>query len=207
MRSVRLPGLRPGNVLLVILAVIILNIGFARPSAAQFGIGARLAFIKTEDPGVTEDSDFVRYFGGQIRIRGSRVGLEVSLDRHAEDIEALGQRFIEYPLQTSLILYLARGGFAPYLIGGPGWYKHKVEPIDDDSPIESVSTTDFGWHAGFGAEIKAGRHFGVHGDYRYTFLDFGGDDDDDGGILGGVVGGLLPSHKGSMWTIGATVYF
>ena len=47
------------------------------------------------------------------------------------------------------------------------------------------------------------RHFGIHGDYRYTFLDFGDDDDDDGGFIGG----LLPGHRGSMWTLGATVYF
>ena len=50
-----------------------------------------------------------------------------------------------------------------------------------------------------------GRHVGIHGDYRYTFLDFSDDDDEE--IGGGLVGRLLPGHKGSMWTLGATVYF
>ena len=110
---------------------------------------------------------------------------------------------MDYPLQASLLLFLARGSFQPYLLGGPGWYSHKIEPLDDDSPIESITSRDFGWHAGFGAEIMMGRHAGLHGDYRYTFLDFGDDDEDDEGLIGG----LFPGHKGSMWTVGVTVYF
>jgi hypothetical protein len=51
----------------------------------------------------------------------------------------------------------------------------------------------------------AGRHFGIHGDYRDTFLDFSDDEDDDEDE--GFIGGLLPGHKGSMWTVGATFYF
>ena len=56
--------------------------------------------------------------------------------------------------------------------------------------------------AGGGLELLFGKHFGLHGDYRYTFLDFNDDDKDEG-----FIGGLLPGHKGSMWTLGATVYF
>ena len=63
-----------------------------------------------------------------------------------------------------------------------------------------------GWHAGFGAEIRPNRRIGIHGDYRYTFLDFGDDDDDDDDG-GGLIGGLLPSHNGSMWTVGFSFYF
>ena len=48
----------------------------------------------------------------------------------------------------------------------------------------------------------AGGHFGIHGDYRYTFLDFDADDDD-----GGIIGGLLPGHRGSVWTLGSTICF
>ncbi len=96
---------------------------------------------------------------------------------------------------------LASGSFAPYLLGGPGWYKRTVEPIDGG---DGESNTEFGWHAGGGLEIHAGRHIGIHGDYRYTFLDFNGDDDDENG---GLISGLLPGYKGSMITLGATVYF
>jgi opacity protein-like surface antigen len=169
--------------------------------AQGFGIGARLAMVKAD----TElDDDSVRFFGGQIRLTGQRAGLEVSLDRRSESFEDLNQRVTETPLQASVLLFLARGNFKPYLLGGPGWYKRTVEPIDDpDDLIDGVSNTEFGWHAGFGAEIRVGRHFGLHGDYRYTFLDF--DDDDEGDES--FIGGLLPSHGGSMWTVGATVYF
>ena len=92
---------------------------------------------------------------------------------------------------------------APFLLGGPGWYRRKVEALDGPADLD-ISTTEFGWHAGIGLEILPSSHFGIHGDYRYTFLDFGDDDDDDGG---GIIGGLLPGHRGSMWTLGATVYF
>ena len=92
---------------------------------------------------------------------------------------------------------------SPFLLGGAGWYKRKVELLDGPEDA-AVKTTEFGWHAGGGLEILAGRHFGIHGDYRYTFLDFGDDDEDDDD---GIIGGLLPGHRGSMWTLGVTVYF
>jgi hypothetical protein len=156
---------------------------------AQFGIGGRMAMVKVDSE--LED-DSVRFWGGQIRFVSDRTGLELSLDRRSESFDLLNEKVTETPIQASLLLYLARGGFKPYLLGGPGWYKRSVEPINNpDDLIDDVSNTEFGWHAGFG-------------DYRYTFLDFGDDDDDDDD---GFIGGLLPSHGGSMWTVGATVYF
>jgi opacity protein-like surface antigen len=176
----------------------------AAPAAAQgFGIGARLAWV-TADSDV--DVDSVRFVGGQIRLNlSASMGIEVSLDSHSEDIEALNQKVRERPIQASLLLKLASGGFQPYLLGGPGWYKRSVEPLEGPAEDLEVSTTEFGWHAGGGLEVKLGRHIGIHGDYRYTFLDFGDDDDEDDD--GGIIGGLLPGHRGSMWTLGATVYF
>ena len=169
------------------------------PSSAQgFGIGGRFAFVKADTEG---DDDTRRFVGGHIRLTGERAALEVSMDRHTEEIDALDQRVKETPIQASLLLFLAQGSFKPYLLGGPGWYRTRVEALDDSDDGET--TREFGWHAGFGAEIRGGRRFGIHADYRYTFLDFNDDDDDDDGLIGG----LLPSHKGSMWTVGATVYF
>ena len=135
------------------------------------------------------------------------MGVEVSLDRHSESFELLNQKVKETPIQASLLLKLAGGGFQPYLLGGPGWYNRSVSPIEGPADELDVSTTEFGWHAGGGLEVRAGRHFGIHGDYRYTFLDFNDDDDEeiDPGV--GFVGRLLPGYKGSMWTVGATVYF
>jgi opacity protein-like surface antigen len=181
----------------------------ATPAAAQgFGVGVRMAWIRSDvnhDEVIDEDS--VRFIGGQIRLGLSqRMGVEVSLDRHSESFELLNQKVKETPIQASLLLKLAGGGFQPYLLGGPGWYKRSVSPIEGPADELDVSTTEFGWHAGGGVEVRAGRHFGIHADYRYTFLDFN-DDDDEEIPGGGFVGRLLPGYKGSMWTVGATVYF
>jgi opacity protein-like surface antigen len=176
----------------------------ATPAAAQgFGVGARMAWIRSD---VDIDTDSVRFIGGQIRMGLSqRMGVELSIDRHSESFELLNQKVKETPIQASLLLKLAGGGFQPYLLGGPGWYKRSVSPIEGPAADLDVSTTEFGWHAGGGVEVRAGRHFGIHADYRYTFLDFNDDDDEE--IGGGFVGRLLPGFKGSMWTVGATVYF
>jgi len=176
----------------------------ATPAAAQgFGIGARMAWVNSDSD---SDTDSVRFTGGQIRLGLSqRIGVEVSLDRHTESFELLNQRVKETPIQASLLLKLAGGGFQPYLLGGPGWYKRSIEPIEGPASDLEVSTTDFGWHAGGGVELRLGKHAGIHGDYRYTFLDFNSDEDEEVG--GGFIGRLLPGHKGSMWTVGATVYF
>jgi opacity protein-like surface antigen len=176
----------------------------ATPAAGQgFGVGARMAWIRSD---VDIDTDSVRFIGGQIRMGLSqRMGVELSIDRHSESFELLNQKVKETPIQASLLLKLAGGGFQPYLLGGPGWYKRSVSPIEGPADDLDVSTTEFGWHAGGGVEVRAGRHFGIHADYRYTFLDFNDEDDEE--IGGGFVGRLLPGYKGSMWTVGATVYF
>lgn len=174
----------------------------ASPSiaSAQFGVGARMAWVTADSDA---DVDSVRFTGGQIRLVSPRWGLEVSMDRHSESFEALNQKVTETPIQLSLLLRMGTPSVSPFLLGGRGWYRRKVELLEGpDEP--DVETTESGWHAGGGLEIRAGRHFGFHGDYRYTFLDWGDDDDDD---EGGFIGGLLPGHRGSMWTIGATFYF
>jgi hypothetical protein len=184
----------------VIVSVVVSAALFAGPSIASaqgFGVGARMAWVTADSDA---DVDSVRFFGGQIRLLSKRWGLEVSMDRNSELFELLNQRVTETPIQASLLLRLGGGRVTPFLLGGPGWYRRKVELLDrpDDRDVE---TTEFGWHAGGGLEILAARHFGIHGDYRYTFLDFGKDDDE------GFIGGLIPGHKGSMWTLGATIYF
>ena len=169
-------------------------------SAQGLGVGMRIASV---NPDTEVDVDSVHYFGGQLRLIGGRIGFELSMDRHSESSEALNQKFTETPLQASVLLRMGGGKVAPFLLGGPGWYRRKVEALDGPADLD-ISTTEFGWHAGIGLEILPSSHFGIHGDYRYTFLDFGDDDDDDGG---GIVGRLFPGHRGSMWTLGATVYF
>jgi opacity protein-like surface antigen len=185
------------------------------PSAVEaqsFGVGGRFAFITTDpdddDSAVDRESRTDRYFGGLFRARMSdRAALEVSFDYRtdSEDVlPALQERIKAYPIQVSLLAYLARGRFAPYLVGGIGWYSQKVDLLLDNELINSTTTHPFGYHAGFGAEIMLGRRVGIHADYRYRFVDE--DDDDDGGIpIVGFLTGL--SRNGSMWTTGLTVYF
>lgn len=166
-------------------------------SAQGFGLGARLAWVKQD---VDVDAESVRFTGFQMRTAGGKAGFELSMDRHSETFE--NTKVTETPIQASLLLRLSQSGFSPYLLGGGGWYRRTVEPID--GPDNSGETnTEFGWHAGGGLEILAGRHFGIHGDYRFTNLDFGSDDDEDEGFIGG----LIPGYRGSMWTLGATIYF
>ena len=45
-----------------------------------------------------------------------------------EEFDLLNEKVTETPIQASLLMRLARGSFSPYLLGGPGWYKRKVEP-------------------------------------------------------------------------------
>ena len=100
----------------------------ALPVSAQgFGLGARFAWV-TQD--VEVDADSVRFFGVHMRATGGRTGFELSFDRHTEEFELINEKVIETPIQASLIMRLASGSFAPYLLGGPGWYKRTIEPID-----------------------------------------------------------------------------
>jgi len=196
MRSVCMPMVR--QTLPSILALGALLAAASPVSAQGFGIGARVAWV-TSDSDL--DVDSVRFVGAQMRMLSQRVGLEVSIDRHSESFDLLNQKVTETPIQASILLRLGSGSISPFLLGGPGWYRRSVEAIDNTDI--SASETEFGWHAGGGLEIRAGRHLGIHGDYRYTFLDFGDDGEEDEGFIRG----LLPGHRGSMWTLGATVYF
>ena len=179
-----------------------LLLAFAVPASAQgFGIGARIASIRSN---AESDTSALRFLGGQVRMRLSpKTGFEVSLDRHREDSGDLTQRIVDYPLQATLMMYPVRSTFSPYLLGGFGWYRHKVQDLTGDKVTDIVSTRRTGWHAGFGAEILAGRHIGVHADYRYTFLHFG----DSSSSNSSLTGHLLPNYQGSMWTAGFTLYF
>lgn len=177
------------------------------PAAAQgqsFGIGGRISFIRADVD--DEETESQRFFGGQIRARVSpRSALELSLDLHTETDPTETVRVRQLPIQASLLLYPVRSVFSPYVLGGAGWYSTRVELLAGDETVTSETTREFGWHAGIGAELRMGPHAGLHGDYRFTFLDFGDDDDEDEDE--GLLTRFLPSNRGSMWTVGLTLYF
>jgi hypothetical protein len=195
MRSICLPAL--ASVLALALC--------PAPAAAQFGVGARFAMVKDD---ARVDSDAVRFTGGHIRLGMSkRTAIELSMDFKTLDLPTENIRTKDRPFQVSLLLYPVKSAFSPYLLGGIGWFKREVQVMDGDSVVSSASTTEFGYHGGFGLQIGLGKHAAVHGDYRYTGLHFGADDDESRLSLPLVPSGILPGYKGSMWTAGFTVYF
>jgi hypothetical protein len=189
----------------------------ALPCVAQgIGIGGRFSMIRGD---VQAETSAERFTGGQVRAWLSpRTAVELSLDRRTQNNQTLTERVRDYPLQASLLLAPVRATFSPYVLGGMGWYTHKVEQIAGKETVESTTTRRIGSHAGFGAEIRLGRHAAFHGDYRYTFLRFGAADPIKSDTIAGAItrsqlsdnntgARFLPSYEGSMWTTGLTIYF
>ncbi len=187
----------------------------AMPCFAQgVGVGARFSFVR---PDVESTAVSQRFTGGQIRAwLSTRTALEVSLERRTEETGLVTERIRDYPLQASVLLFPVHSTLSPYVLGGMGWYTHRVEQLDGTAVTTSTTTRRVGTHAGFGAEMRLGRHAGLHADYRFTFLHFGSDDAEkstltgtgsQSRLLGASGSSFLPSHEGSMWTAGLTVYF
>jgi hypothetical protein len=175
-----------------------------------FGLGGRYSFVNAD---VDTESKSQRFTGGQLRARVTpRTAVELAIDIRTATNEALTERVRAYPLQASLLLFPSRGAFSPFVLGGVGWYSERVETLVEKKVVNSDTTRKFGSHAGFGAEIRLGRHAGMHADYRYTFLRFGDDDEETAApaaarLFGVGLPGFLPSYDGSMWTAGLTIYF
>ena len=129
MPSLRARSLRPSVIAMLTLGGLLASL--APVSAQGFGVGGRIAWV---NPDTELDVDSIRYFGGQIRLIGGRFGLEVSLDRHSEESEILNLKFTETPIQMSLLLRMG-GKVAPYLLGGPGWYRRTTEALDGPADL------------------------------------------------------------------------
>jgi hypothetical protein len=195
-------------------AIAALALFFPATLSADIGIGPRLAFVRVD----SETSD--RYTGGVLRAELSpRTAVELAIDWRSVINQDLTERVRDYPFQGSLLLYPVRTRLAPYLLGGVGWYSQRVETLGETKEVlDSVTTRRFGYHAGFGGELRLGRRAAIHVDYRYTFIGFGDDDEavdgeeeDSGGfrvpLLGSLADRVGLSHDGSMWTAGLTLYF
>jgi outer membrane protein with beta-barrel domain len=180
----------------------------AVPADAQVGIGPRLTFVSEPDGDGSE-----RFSGGFIRLGGGKTALEFAMDYRSGLNGDLTERVKDFPIQLSFLYYPVRARLSPYLLGGVGWYAQRVELVSSgDGVLNSSETTrQRGYHAGLGGEVRLHRHFGLYGDYRYTFIHFGDDDRDDGESsrprLIPFAEQLKLSHEGSMFTWGATFYF
>lgn len=197
--------------------ITLLVIGPVWTCAAQgIGVGGRLSMVRGD---VQTDTSAERFTGGHVRAwLSKRTALEVSFDRRVQSNETLTEEVRDYPLQGSVLFAPVPSTFAPYLLGGMGWYTHTVEQLAGNHLIDSTTSRRVGTHAGFGAEVRMGRHAAFHADYRYTFLRFGGRDPITADTIAGAVNRshlsntgpsthFLPSYQGSMWTTGLTVYF
>lgn len=197
------------RIALFALAATVLHPSAASAEGGAFGAGFRFSFV-----GSVDEEPSQRYAGGQMRLRMSRrSALEVSFDYRSVLNDTLGLRVKDYPIQVSGLLYPVRSKLSPYLLAGLGWYSQRVDDLDGDSILTSVTTKRLGYHAGIGGEVELGAHAAIHLDYRYTFIHFGGDiKEGQGGAvpipgLGGLQEKLKLSHEGSMWTTGLTFYF
>ena len=201
--------------------------GLAKSAQAQtFGFGARMVSVSgPESPALdNSDSSRTRLWGGYIRFHpiGS-LAIEAAMDYQSSTNGAETARIRNMPIQISGMLLPVKKTFAPYVLGGLGWYKHRVEALDSGVTTATAYSTDFGYHAGLGAQIKFGRHAAIFVDYRYVWVDANGIDGITGALrsaasVASVVGLLSTlagdgneessiSRGGSMWTGGLTIYF
>ena len=208
------------------LALVVLP-GAARDAQAQtFGIGARMVSVSGPESPALDDSDSsrTRFAGGFIRLHTvASLGVEVAMDYQSTTNQLETARIRNMPIQVSGLLLPVRKTFAPYVLGGIGWYKHRVEALDNGDAVASVYSTDFGYHTGLGAQVRLGSHAAVFVDYRYVWVDANGIDGITGalktaasvasvvGLISSVAGNGSEessiSRGGSMWTGGLTIYF
>jgi opacity protein-like surface antigen len=197
----------------------------AHPQTGAFGLGPRVTFQSGSE--AVPDSSF-RIFGGQLKLRlNPSTAIEVSADYESELNESLTQRVKTMPVQASLLVYMSRSRFAPYLLGGMGWYRHSLTQEGATETSAAVTTTvrQTGYHAGLGAELRLGRHMAIHGDYRYKYIRSGETEADvtsdapSSGVTSApasaaIVPGLTSlreslklSQQGTMWNWGMTFFF
>jgi hypothetical protein len=208
----------PAAVLLVCLA--------ANGAQAQMvGIGARMLTARGEDSPLVSATGEAnpRFYGALVRFHASsHMALEVAMD-YRRMLNPEGTARIRYmPIQASILVFPLRTAIAPYLVAGVGWYRQRIEAIDAGEALVSTTTSERGYHTGFGAQMKLGRHAAIFLDYRYSFVDLTGSSGLAGaayaatslssvvGLLNAASGNALTSkleHRGSMWTTGMAVYF
>jgi hypothetical protein len=181
-----------------------------------------------ESPAVDEvDSSRTRFWGAFARVHvGGSFGFEVAIDYASTTNDTETARVRSTPIQVSGLLLNPKKTFAPYFLGGLGWYKHKVEALDQGNTVATAYSTDFGYHLGGGLQLKFGRHAAIFADYRYVWVDVNGLDGFSGLIksatsLTSVIGMVASvasadgsdnpddgvSRGGSMWMGGLTIYF
>lgn len=112
---------------------------------------------------------------------GSWVGIQAAVDYRSEEqfeLQAGGLNaevdVRSLPLTLSGKLYVpVLPKFAPYALGGAGWYHQKIDFSPDLEALgfQDRKDTAFGWHAGAGAVVRVSPRVGLFAEGRWIFLD------------------------------------
>jgi hypothetical protein len=194
----------------------------------SIGLGVRLTSVSGSDSVAVDPSVSVnnKFTGGFVRFNLSkRMTFEAAMDYQTSTNPTGTARIRNTPIQLSGLIVPFRTPVQPYFLAGVGWYKHKLEALDQGKAVMTTDTTDFGYHTGVGGLLMFGKHASAYVDYRYTWVDVNGVEGLMGAVrtavsltsvLGAMTGansqsnsGTTPSisRRGSMWTGGLAVYF
>jgi opacity protein-like surface antigen len=128
----------------------------------SFAIGPRATYVKPKD------ADKGSWYGGvQARFGlGKPLAIEGSVDYRKNSYPG-NVDIISYPVQASLLAYLAPDAMvSPFILGGGGWYYARLEAPNGFHDTHYR----FGPHAGAGLEIALGPSVSLDGTYRYVWL-------------------------------------
>jgi hypothetical protein len=206
-------------------AALMVSLAAGGAQAQMLGVGVRMLTASGADSPLVSSTGEAnpRFYGGLLRFNASsHMALELTMD-YRRMLNPEGTARIRYtPIQASILVFPRRMAIAPYLIVGVGWYRQRVEAMDGGETRLSATTSEKGYHTGFGGQMMLGRHASMFVDYRYSFVDITGANGLAGaayaasslssviGLLSAVGGNEYSSklsHRGSMWTTGLTVYF
>jgi len=136
------------------------------PHVSPFSLGASGGFLRAKG------SDEGTWFGGvQARLRMGYFAAEASITFHQNKYENGDVVVTQFPLQLTAFLYIIPiGPVRPYILGGVGWYRTRIDYSGVFSSIPDDHQNIFGEHLGAGAEIFLGPQVSIDADVRYIFL-------------------------------------
>ncbi|MFH1195266.1 MAG: outer membrane beta-barrel protein [bacterium] len=134
-------------------------------NAQGISLGPQIGYYKTEG---ADEGSFM--YGGAVRLKlSSGFGLEGSINYRQEEFNNGTVTVKSYPVMASLMLYPLP---IVYGVAGGGWYNVTVDYSGNLGSFEDETTSEFGWHAGAGAELPLGNAALLSGDIRYVFLQY-----------------------------------
>ena len=171
------------------------------------------------------DSSRTRFAGGLIRLHATgSLAIEASMDYQSSTNAAETASIRNMPIQISGMLIPVKKTFAPYVLAGIGWYKHRVEALDSGKAVASrlLHRLRVSHRAGRAGEARQSRR-----DLRGLPVRLGrlrtastaSRGRSRSAVSSTAVGALLTSladdnakessisRGGSMWTGGLTIYF